>query len=168
MTIVYLAAVVIGAPLVAYYVFAGFESVPAGSEGFSFDDLLSVRSLAFLVAFFGVAGLVMTGLGLGAFGTLVGAVVVGGTAAWLNALLIGLVRSTDGEGDLTVEMIEGRPAEVVVPIGVEGTGRVTVEVEGRQLELVAASLEGRAFAVGDHVVVVQLGRRAAYVAPIDD
>ena len=166
MTAVYLAAVIIGAPFVAFYVFAGFDAYADGDTGLGASDFLSFRSVAFLVAFFGVSGMLLTGLGVDSAVTPVAAVVVGLFAMWLNAKLVSLVRGGE-PGELTVDMIEGRPAQVVAPIPAGGRGRVALEAGGQQVFLVAVSSRGVGFAVGDHVVVVRLDRGAAYVEALD-
>lgn len=167
MTAIYLAAAIVGAPFVGYFVISGFES---GDEaGGTTDDgsvaaadFLTLRSFAFLAAFFGVTGMLLSGLGVSVAVSIPSAAAVGFFAMWLNARLVSLVRGGDGWG-LTAGMVVGREAEVVVPFDASTEGTIAIALEGRVVELVAAADHGQSFSAGDRVVVVEVGEAAAWV-----
>ena len=87
---------------------------------------------------------------------------------WLNVKLVSLVRGSDVGSDLTVEMLEGRAGEVVVPFTAGSKGKISLDLDGQRLYLVATAYRERDFAAGDHVVVVKLDNGAAYVASLDE
>jgi membrane protein implicated in regulation of membrane protease activity len=110
----------------------------------------------------------LTGLSANRIVTVVAAAGVGLFAMWLNAKLVSLVRGSDVGSELTVEMLEGRAAEVVVPFAAGSKGKISLDLDGQRLYLVATGYRDRDFAAGDHVVVVKLDKGAAYVASLDE
>lgn len=172
MTAVYLAAAIVGAPFVGYFVISGFESDDEAvrtteGDSVSVADFLTPRSFAFLAAFFGVTGMLFSGLGVSGAVTIPSAAAVGLFAMWLNARLVSLVRGGDG-WELTADMVVGREAEVVVPFDATTDGTIAVTVDGLVVELVAAADHGQAFSAGDRVVVVEVGESAAWVMAAGD
>ena len=166
MTAVYLTAAVIGAPFVVFFVLAGFDSVgsPDGApddDALTVADFLTLRSLAFLGAFFGVTGMLMSGLGVSVAISVPVSAGVGLFAMWLNARLVSLVRGVGS--DITGDMVVGREAEVVVPFGSGTDGTIALDVGGQVVELVATAHREETFAAGDGAIIVEVDEAAARV-----
>ncbi len=131
-------------------------------------DFLSFRALVFFAALFGLTGLVLDLLGANGAVTLAAAVAMGVFAVWLNARLIRYVKTSSVSTRLRDADMRGQPGEVVMPVGPGRKGRVAIDVDGQRRYLVATPF-GRAgeFAVGDHVVVVEVERGTARIAAMD-
>jgi len=185
MTIAYLVAAILGWPLVLFFIlFSGDDGgdgeldldidadvdLEAGSgEAASLaGDLLSIRSVAFFLALFGLTGLVLGWLDVNGFITLVAAVALGGFALWLNVVLMRYLRSSSVGTEVSDRVLEGRPARVVLPVGPDRRGRVSLEVQGQVIYLVARPYRAGTFDVGDQVVVVEVDRGAALVTSLEE
>jgi hypothetical protein len=95
---------------------------------------------------------------------------MGAFAMWLNHTLINYLRANNSDSQILDSEIEGSPASVVLPIGPERKGRVAVDVGGQRLYFVASPYRPRSgedYHKGDEVVVVEIKRGAALVAPLD-
>jgi len=183
MTAVYLVTAILGWPLVLFFIlFSGDDGgdgdldfdtdvdatigeTPAGSLA---SDLLSIRSLAFLLALFGLTGLVLTWLDVNGFITLMAALAMGVFALWLNVVLMRYLRTSSVSTEISNRMLEGRPAKVVLPIGPERSGRVSIDVQGQVMYLVSRPYRDGSFDAGDQVVVVEVDRGTALVASLEE
>ena len=114
------------------------------SEGF---DLLTVRSVAAAVAFFGIGGRAALAL-LASLGA-------GGLAALGNAALMRLLRNFESDGVVRIDRAVGQSGRVhvKVPGGPNRPGKVLLTVQDRLLELPAVSLDGE-LPSGTEVIVV--------------
>lgn len=180
---VYLLCAVLGGGLVLFSLLGGdsddglaegLEAEPgsgggAPSPGIAGELLLGffrVRNLTFLLAAFGITGLLGHWLGLAPLLTaalatglgLVSAMLVHGTFTWL--------RRTDSAADVLEDSdLEGRFARVVVPIAPDGRGRISCEASGQQLYL-TARLSGRGgepLPLGAPVVILRMEAGVAEV-----
>jgi len=131
-------------------------------------SLLSFRTIVFFAAFFGAAGLVLTGLGYNLVLTLVTAVLLGTVAAGANSVLFGLLKASESTSQVGERTFEGRPASVTVPIGSQRRGRIRLDLAGQPHYLVAESFDGEAFKPGHEVVVVEIIDGIARVASLID
>lgn len=183
MTVVYLVTAILGWPLVLFFIlFAGDEGgdgdvdldvdvdatvgeTPAGSLA---TDLLSIRSLAFLLALFGLTGLVLTWIDVNGIVTFLAALAMGLFALWLNVSLMRFLRRSSVGTEVSDRVLEGRPARVILPIGPDRPGRVSVDVQGQVVYLVSRPYRGGFFDAGDQVVVVEVDRGTALVASLED
>ena len=141
----------------------------ASGAGSVLQSLLSLRTLIFAGAFFGVTGLIMPLAGTGSVATFVSALAVGGFAGLVNDRLIRYVKRTSGGiGDRTARLA-GLPARVTLPLEIGRRGQINVEVEGHNVKLVAESYrdQERRFEQGEAVVVVEVENGVARVAPLD-
>ncbi|MEM9072554.1 MAG: NfeD family protein [Myxococcota bacterium] len=128
----------------------------------------SLRFWTFFLAFFGLTGVLLDGLGLVASQavTLVLALAMGGGLGVLAAGVIrALSRDETSEAAGEADYI-GKSAQVVVPIRKGGVGKVRVEVKGQQVDLLAEADEEIGSA--DEVLVVEMDGTRARVARVDD
>ncbi len=184
MTAVYLVAAILGWPLVLFFVlFAGDDGGGDGGDaGIDSDvevgdgdgaaslagDLLSIRSLAFFLALFGLTGLVLGWMGTNRVVVFAGALLLGLFALWLNVLLMRYLRTSSVGTEISDRILEGRPARVVLPVSEERRGKVSIDVQGQVVFLVARPYRGGSFEVGTQVVIVEVDRGAALVASLEE
>jgi membrane protein implicated in regulation of membrane protease activity len=189
MVSLYVFAALVGWPFVLFFLFFGgdvdtdFEfdadldvdvdpgvGVDGGGPFDAIVSFLSFRSIVFFLAFFGLTGLVLTWLDANRVLTALLAVAMGAFAVWLNRTLMSYLRANSSDSQILDNEIEGSLASVVLPIGPERKGRVAVDVGGQRLYFVASPYRprpGEDYHKGDEVVVVEIKRGAALVAPLD-
>jgi hypothetical protein len=133
--------------------FEGGES--AIGEGF---ELLSVRSVAAGVGFFGLGGLAATTSGAPAILALLGGGVAGVGALVGTALLMRQVLRLDSDGSLRLEGAVGLAATVYlsIPPARTGPGKVHFALQGRTVEIGAITPLGETLDTGASVVVVSI------------
>jgi hypothetical protein len=124
------------------------------ADGF---QLLSVRSLAATVAFFGIAGRAMLATGTGVGLSTVVAALVGALAGGLVALSMHALRGMESDGAVRIGGAVGLPARVhvSVPSNHSGVGKVLVTLQNRQVELRAVTAR-EALPSGTPVIVVDV------------
>lgn len=133
--------------------FEGGES--AIGEGF---ELLSVRSVAAGVGFFGLGGLAAAASGAPTLlAALIGAVAGGGGLIG-TALLTRQVLRLDSDGSLRLEGAVGLAATVYlsIPPARSGPGKVHFALQGRTVEIGAVTPLGETLDTGESVVVVSI------------
>ncbi len=133
--------------------------------------LFSFRSIVFFAAFFGLAGLLLTWLDAGTVLAIVLAAGIGLFAAVLNVKLMQYLKRTSVSSQLRDRRIAGNSAKVTVPISGSRRGKVSVDVNGQRLYLVASPYSdrhGQEFEVGDTVVIVEVNNGSALVTPMDE
>ncbi|MGF1666043.1 MAG: hypothetical protein ACFCVC_07185 [Acidimicrobiia bacterium] len=132
-------------------------------------SLLSFRTIVFALAFFGVTGLALPLVGTGQVGTFIAALCAGGFAGVLNDRIVRYVTRTSGGVGVSELSVSGAPARVTIPVGTGRRGRVSIQVEGRTLALVAEPYQplSETFEVGATVVVVEVHGGVAKIAPLD-
>jgi hypothetical protein len=147
---------------------AGEPSGHSSAAGELLLGLFRIRNLTFLLAGFGITGLLGTWFNAGGVTTAVLASVMGvvamlvvhGTFVWL--------RRTDSATDVLGDTdLEGALARVVVPISALSRGRVSCVASGQQLFLTARLAEGQPDLpdVGSPVVILRMRGGVAEVAP---
>lgn len=137
--------------------------------GAMFAGLVSFRAAVFFSAFFGASGLVFDALGFGPVVTAGTAVLIGAIAAVVNSALFGLVRSSQANSQISDRTLEGRRAEVVLPIEEGHRGRIRIDLSGQPQYIVARPYDERSkqqFDVGASVVVVRVENGTALVASL--
>lgn len=133
------------------------------------SSLVSLRSAVFASAFFGGSGLLLTALDYEGLPLVLGATVVGLGAALANSTIYGLLKQSESTSHLSSRSLEGRPAHVVLPIEPGGRGRIRVDLSGQPHFVVAGLFEDDGdtrLDVGASVVVVEMQRQTALVAPL--
>lgn len=131
----------------------------------------SFRSLVFFAAFFGLTGLLLTWINSSVVVALIFAIAIGLFAAFINIKLMDYLKRTSVSSQLKDTNIAGNTGQVVIPISSDSRGKVSVDVNGQRLYLIAVPYNERhhqEFAVGDSVVVVEVRNGSAYVAPMDE
>ncbi len=135
-----------------------------------FFSVLSVRSVVAALAFFGLAGLAMDAGGAPIYITIVVACGAGAVAMVIVAWLMRLLYSLNAEGNVHIDMAVGLPGFVYlnVPGGGAGSGKVTVEIQGRSMEFLAMT-DGDPLPTGAPVMVVGvIGPDTLEVAPLPE
>ena len=172
----YLAAAIIGVPLVGYFAIAGEgddmdTDVDADVDGGGLFTTISLATLAFFIAFFGLGGLAVGAVGGGAIVTFLMALLVGAAAGGIQMALWAFVRRSSESSEVGATEMAGRPAEVVLPIGPGRRGRISLVAGGQRLFVSAEALdedlaEGM-LERGEPVVVVSVHRGVATVTRLD-
>lgn len=133
------------------------------------SSIVSVRTVVFFAAFFGTSGLVFSILGYAApiaFGT---AAFIGLIAAAANSVLYGMVRKSQSTSQISDRTLEGRRANVVLPLGNDRKGRIKIDLGGQPQFMVARALESEGrLEVGAPVVVVKVEDGTALVASLGE
>src|SRR5690606_11535446 len=103
-------------------------------EGF---ELLSVRSVAAGVGFFGLAGLAAQSLGIASLVATVAGLLAGAGALVGTAILMRQVLRFDSDGSIRLDRAIGAPATVylTIPPGRSGPGKVHLSLQGRTVEI---------------------------------
>lgn len=147
----------------------GFDAGDLGEAlGDLIGGLISLRSFVMFSAFFGTAGLVLTGLSYPAAVGFPTAFVIGLFAAVVNSALNGFLVRSQVTSHISNQTLEGRPGQVVLPIAFGRKGKVRVDLAGQPHFIVAKSYDDRSadlMNVGESVVVVQIEQGTALVAP---
>lgn len=135
---------------------ADVHDLHAADHGGGFG-LLSIRTLAAFLAFFGLTGWWLTSLGFGPVPAAALSLFAGGAAMATVGWLLSQQRRLDVQGNLDPANAVGATASVYlrVPAQGEGAGKVHVKVQGRTAELAAVS-DGAAIPTGAIVTVQRL------------
>jgi membrane protein implicated in regulation of membrane protease activity len=146
---IYLGAAVIGgALLLIQIVLSLFGGDADGDVDFDGDveldhgDIgghLSFRTVVAFVTFFGIAGMACSRAGLSTSVSLIVAVVVGSLAFWLVGLAMVQLSRLRSQGNVDIRNAVGVEGKVYlsVPGAQEGTGSVTVPIQGRSMQFKA-------------------------------
>lgn len=116
--------------------------------------MLTFQTIVAFVAFFGVGGLAALENGSSLLGAIPLSIAAGLSAMFAVAFLFGSLRRLHGDGSLRMEQSPGSRGRVylTIPGQGDGLGKVTVTVQGREVEL-AARTPGPELRSGDEVVV---------------
>jgi len=201
---VYLFALALGGPVLAWILFAGLEggadasghfgdlgsgdlgsgnlgdlgsadmgdlgSGHVGDHGVHGDGVLSflsLSSIAFVLTFFGVTGLVSEGLGASTVLAFVLAVVIGFGTGTLNSAAFRWIRHNSTSSDVSNRDLEGSIANVLLPVDSRHRGRIAVTIAGAREQMTAEPADGSSMAVGEQVVIVAVSNGVALVASLD-
>ncbi len=121
-------------------------------------ELLSVRSVAAGVGFFGLAGLAALSLGIPGFLAGLAGVAAGSAALVGTAFLMRQVQRLDSDGSIRLDRAVGIPATVylTIPPDRSGPGKVQLSLQGRTVEIGAVTSEPESLTTGSSVVVVSV------------
>jgi membrane protein implicated in regulation of membrane protease activity len=171
MTGLYLFAAGAGVPLVLWFLFAGGEDGGGPDDGLAgvMFRRLPLSTIAFVLAAFGVCGLLLGAVGAGDGSTLAGAVVAGLVAGVVNTTLFGYLRRSESTTAVDDEQLAGKIGRVVVPLTGDRRGRIAVTVGGQQIHLSALALPDApaTLDVGASVLVVEVRKGIASVTGLD-
>lgn len=172
----YLFSLLVGGALLALsFVGSGHgdtDVIEGHGHGDDAGKFLSLRTLTYFLFVFGGVGGALSWSWNDAASALVFALatLAGlGVAALVTATFAYLARTDSGAASPEDSFV-GLPARVVVPIAVGGMGKVLVQRGDRAYELLARPLDASSARSMDwtSVVVVEMSRGTAIVAPLDD
>lgn len=130
--------------------------------------LRSVRFWTFFLAFFGLTGLVLDGLGLaGRLFALAAAVAMGLATGLGAAWLIRLLAHDETATAPTSADYIGRTVRVVVPVAPSGVGKVRLDLKGTTVDVLAVTDEGDAFAAEDEAMIIEMDGTRARIARVN-
>lgn len=172
MTGLYLFAAAAGVPLVLWFLFSGGdEGADGGDEGVAgvMFRLLPLSTIAFILATFGVCGLVLGAVGTGAGTTFVGSAAAAAAAGALNTTLFSYLRRSDSGSGVSDRELAGSVGRVVLPVAGERRGRIALDVGGQQIYLSAQTMPDAPaeLEVGAPVLVVEVEGGIARVTRLD-
>ncbi len=169
MTGLYVFFLAVGGPLLLWFAFAG----DAEADGFGGDadadgplSVIPLSSVAFIMAFFGLTGLLVGATGAGLVFTLLMAVVIGVVAGTLNSAAFAWLRRNSTSSEVMDHELEGQTAKVALPVSTEYRGKIIVDVAGAREQMTAAPVDGSTIEMGERVVIVRIERGVALVAPL--
>ena len=168
MTPLYLFALSVGAPLLLWFVFSGGDGVTDVGDTGGLFPWLSLSALAFVAAFFGASGLLLTWLGVGTLVALIAAVVIGVMTGAMNSVFFAWLRRSGVSSDVSDRDIEGAIARVALPISPKRRGRIVLDIPGERIQMTARSVDGGGQVdIGNRVIVVGIESNVALCAPLD-
>ena len=160
----YLFALAAGAPLLLWFTISGDD----GGDSGGLFPMVSFMALAYVAAFFGASGVLLTLVGMGAVVTLLASIGIGVAAGVLNSAFFSWLRRSSVSSDVTDRDIEGAIARVSLPMSPKRRGRIILEVAGMRTQMTARSVEGSGDVVtGDRVIVVGVESNVALCSPLD-
>ena len=138
--------------------------------GVGFVDLLSLRFVFLFAAFFGLSGTLLELTGSGASTTLVMSLLTGLVVGLGGNYFIKAVGYRSVSSEVTADDLIGHTGRVTVPFGAGERGKVRLVSKGKQVVLIARSLDDSdkiEFKPGEEVVVVRLDGSIAEVVKPD-
>jgi membrane protein implicated in regulation of membrane protease activity len=169
MTGLYIFFLAVGAPLLVWFAFAG----DADADGFGGGDadspfsIIPLSTLAFIMTFFGLTGLLSDIGGSSALFGFVLAVIVGVVAGGLNSAAFSWLRRNSTSSEVMDSELEGQIARVALPVSEKHRGKIVLEIAGAREQMTAAPADASTIDIGKPVVVVRVEGGVAYVAPLD-
>lgn len=190
---VYLFALALGGPVLAWILFAGLQggadasghlgdlgggdlgsgdpgggdAGDSGGHGDTVLSFMSLSSISFMLTFFGVTGLVSAALGASTLTAFVLAVVIGFGTGALNSAAFRWIRRNSTSSEVSNRELVGSIARVLLPVDSEHRGRIAVTVAGAREQMTADPADGSTMDVGDRVVIVEVSNGVALVASLD-
>ncbi len=136
------------------------------ASGVGFIDLLSVRTLFFFLAFFGLTGTLFNMMGtaepLAAILSLATGAVIGLGANYI----IKTIGYKSVTSNATTRELKGATGKVLLPFDGAAKGKISVVAKGQRLQLVARSLDEttkESFDKGEEIVIVRMNGSIAEV-----
>lgn len=165
----YVFAAIVGWALLLFTLLSGDSDVDADldAEVAAGAGWLSLRSLVFFLTLFGTVGLVLRLLSVADLAGVLIAAAAGLAGAFGQRALVRYLRRSESSSQVRVVDLEGARGRVVVPLDGNTRGKVTVDVGGQRLQLVARAARtdpSGGYEVGAAIVVVRLDGTTAVVA----
>jgi membrane protein implicated in regulation of membrane protease activity len=142
-------------------------------DGAGADFLLwrfkSVRFWTFFLAFFGLTGVLLEGLGLtsAAWVTLLSSFGMGSVAGFgATEAIRRLTADTSGKAADSNDYV-GKSVRVIVPVKPGGTGKVRLQLKGSTVDVLAEGIEGE-FASQDEAIIVEMSGTTARIARLEE
>lgn len=172
---IYVFALMVGGGLLLFSLLGGDDGgdVDAdASHGENPIQILSLRTLTYFLFVFGGVGTALswTWRTAGSLPVLLLSAGAGLAVGTIASAVFGYLRRTDSGARRSEESFVGLTARVSVPIASGGIGKVLVHRDDRAYELLARPFDASATGSTDWtaVVVVEMRRGIALVAPLDD
>jgi hypothetical protein len=174
MTGLYLFAVAVGVPLVAWFLFGGDSGDgggDGGGDGAGPDEgigaimlrRLPLSSMALAAAAFGITGLALGAAGTSAAVAFAGAVVAAVIGAVLNSTAFSYLRRTESTVDASDARLAGSVGRVVLPVGPGRRGRIALTVGDQQVYLSAEAHRSLDTAAGERAAELEVGAQVLVV-----
>ncbi len=146
--------------------------VEAGHHGVmaSAFEFFSFRNMVYLTTFFGMTGTVLTLLQMPFTLTLASSGVMGVFAAGVGYKFMGYLKDTESGKILDVRDLTGHTAMVILPISKKKKGKISIEIGGREVQLLAmidASGNAEQITSGSIVLILRFEKDVAYVVEAD-
>jgi len=141
-------------------------SDPGGADSHHFDGfkIISVHGLAAFFLMFGLVGFAVRRESRAPIViAILAGVVAGAASVWIITKLFMMAGKLQSVGNLDVKMAAGCRGVVYMQIPSGASGRVTLNIAGRQREMDAMNVNGEAMPTGAPVVVVRLEESMAIV-----
>ena len=138
-----------------------------GTDGNLFFGILSFKALVAFAGIFGLTGLALEDSGLNAVMHVAVAALAGFVAMVFVAYMMRMLHRLSSSGTVVLQNALGHHGQVYlrIPEAGEGHGKVTLELQGRSIELSAVT-DGEAIGTGKQVKVVEvLGNETLKVVP---
>lgn len=185
MIYLYLFALVLGGVLLGASLILGGHGAPgegdASADGAAHPDapdeagvesllvaFLSLRFWTFFLAFFGLTGVVLDGLGLVA-SSLLAAVLSAAMGVATGAAAVWVMRRVRGDETNSAAIAKdyvGRTGRVLVGLGPGKVGKVRLEVRGASVDLLCVPIDGQTVEPKEEVIVVEMDGTHAKVAKL--
>ncbi|MDA1193558.1 MAG: DUF1449 family protein [Planctomycetota bacterium] len=139
-----------------------------GTQGNVFFGILSFKAIVAFAGIFGLTGLSLEDAGYSDFQRLAISILAGLSAMIVVAFLMRMLHNLGSSGSLVVSNALGHKGQVYlrIPGHGEGRGKVTIEVQGRTVELDAVT-DGEPIPTGKMVKVIEIvGAETLKVATI--
>ncbi|MEM8708693.1 MAG: hypothetical protein AAGE98_19680 [Actinomycetota bacterium] len=169
MTSLYLFCAAVGVPLVLWFVFAGdadADGLDGSADGDGLLGFLPLSTVASVLAFFGLGGLLFEFTGAGLVAALVLAIVVAVAAGTINTGALRWLRNNSSSSEVLDHEIEGTIANVSLPISTEHRGKIILTKAGAREQMTARPVDGSTIDSGEKVVIVRVEGGVALVAPL--
>jgi membrane protein implicated in regulation of membrane protease activity len=188
---IYLICLVIGSILIGFTLFGGHHDMGGGhspdihllhddvhlpahdSSQFGFSEVaqwFSLRNIIFFAAFFGLTGATLTWLGFSSVLTLSMAIILGLFSAALMYNSMKYLTKSQSGAELHTHSLKGCRGRVLVDISRGQKGKISVDVNGRILQLparVSEIAEREDFHYGENVLIVEMEDGTAHIIESD-
>ena len=120
--------------------------------------LFTVRGIISFFAIGGWCGVFLKDVGAPDIWAILGAVIAGCFATWLMALFMKMAMKLQSSGNILLENARGKEAMVylTIPGNMERTGKITMELQGRFVEIDAFTKRSEQIRTGQRVKVVDV------------
>lgn len=148
----------------------GDADMPAGEGAAAAIKFLSFRNFVMFTAFFGLTGTALTWLGGPFIINLLAAIVMGVfTATLMHRVMAHLMKNEVGQ-TTNLEDLIGSSAKVTIDVSRDHRGKISVNANGRTLQLLAQVAEEASrdeFKSGESVIILKIRDGAAFVVEGD-
>jgi len=154
----------------ADHVAHGDMDVAHGGLDYFLWSFRSVRFWTFFLAFFGLTGLALDGLGLiDSWPVALGLAIAMGTLSGLGATAAIRALASDTSGSVASSSdYVGKTVRVIVPVEKDGMGKVRVQLKGNTVDVLATTDEIKSFASREEAMIIEMDGTRARIARVND